>query len=39
MEDFLIFLAFSIGFILIFLFAVWLDGKIDSSSDEDYFDD
>lgn len=37
MEDILIFLAFSIGFILIFLFAAWLDPP--DSSDENYFDD
>mgnify|MGYP004620649275 CR=1 FL=1 len=38
MEDILIFLAFSIGFILIFLFAVWLDAKTDSSCREDEYD-
>lgn len=37
MKDFLIFLAFSVGFVLIFLFAIWLDAKTDSGDNDDEF--
>ncbi len=39
MKDILILLAFAVGFVLIFLFAIWLESTIDSGDNDDEFYD